>query len=75
MQHLTKFFKLWMILNPSLNQNWDKDDDDESADGDDDQDKPEDGISDMKEGGLRMTSSAAMEQISKRKQSATRKKK
>ena len=56
-------------------QNWDKDDDDESADGENNQDKPEDSISDMKEGGLRMTSSAAMEQISKRKQTATRKKK
>ena len=77
MQHFTKSFKLWIvsIFFFFLNQNWDKDDDDESADGDNDQDKPEDGISDMKEGGLRMTSSAAMEQISKRKQTATRKKK
>ena len=75
MQYFTKFFKLWIVLILSPNQNWDKDDDDESADGDNDQDKLEDGISDMKEGGLRMTSSAAMEQISKRKQTATRKKK
>ena len=75
MQYFTKLFKLWIALILLLNQNWDKDDDDESADGDNDQDKPEDGISDMKEGGLRMTSSAAMEQISKKKQTETRKKK
>ena len=37
--------------------------------------KPEDGISDMKEGGLRMTSSADMELLQNKKQLAARKKK
>ena len=63
------------LIIPLVKQNWDKDEDDESADGDNIEDKQEDGISDIKEGGLRMTSSAAMEQISKRKQTAARKKK
>lgn len=57
-------------------QDWDKgDDDDESGDDDNDGVKPEDGISDIREGGLRMTSSAEMEILQQKKQTAARKKK
>jgi hypothetical protein len=57
-------------------QDWDKDsEDEESGEDDNEGGNPEDGISDMKEGGLRMTSSADMEQLQQKKQIAARKKK
>lgn len=57
-------------------QDWDKDsEDEESGEEDNEGGNPEDGISDMKEGGLRMTSSADMEQLQQKKQIAARKKK
>ena len=57
-------------------QDWDKDsDDEESREEDNEGGNPEDGISDMKEGGLRMTSSADMEQLQQKKLLAARKKK
>lgn len=57
-------------------QDWDKDsEDEESGEDDNEGGNPEDGISDMKEGGLRMTSSADMEQLQQKKQLAARKKK
>ena len=58
-------------------QDWDKDDSEDDSNDENElgNGNNEDGISDMKEGGLRMTSSADMEQLQNKKQLANRKKK